>query len=74
MQSAEVNADAAPSLTEALVQLIGAEAGALHVAGLALQQPVPAELAPQPDEAGARVMRAVQTYVRAMQTVLGLRR
>jgi hypothetical protein len=52
------------------VQLIGAESEALHVAGVALQPNLPANLAQQADDAGDRVKDAVTVYVRAAQNVV----
>ena len=58
-----------PSLPEALVQLIGAEAEALQVAGQGLQQPLPDDLAAKANHAGVRVLQAVTTYVRSANAV-----
>jgi hypothetical protein len=59
-----------PSVPDALMQLIGAEAEALQVAGAALQQPTPADLAPRANEAGGRVLEAVTSYARSAQAAL----
>jgi hypothetical protein len=60
----------APSLPDAFVHLIGAESEALEVAGLALQQPLPRDLAPRADAAGSRVLAAISVYVRAAEALL----
>jgi hypothetical protein len=65
LSAAERAAGPTPSLFDALTQLIGAEAEALEVTGLALQQPIPLDLAPRADHAGARVISAITTYIRS---------
>jgi hypothetical protein len=59
-----------PNLMNALTQLIGAESEALQVAGEALQQPLPLDIAPRADHAGLRVREAVTTYVRSAQAIV----
>jgi hypothetical protein len=59
-----------PSLPDALVQLIGAEAEALQVAGAALRQPTSADLAATAGAAGARVLLAMTTYARSAKGVV----
>jgi hypothetical protein len=56
-----------PPITAALAQLVGAESDALQVAGEALQQPTPSDLAPRANAAGAHVATALQKYVSAVQ-------
>ena len=63
-------ASSAPSLSDALLQLVGAESEALHVAGVALQQPLPPDIGSQADHAGRRVEDALLTYLRAAQNVV----
>jgi hypothetical protein len=63
-------ASPALSLSDALLQLVGAESEAMHVAGAALQQPLPADIGPQADHAGVRVQDALETYLRAAQNVV----
>src|SRR5205085_4915091 len=70
LASARTAPGVSESLPEALINLIGAEAEALHVAGLGLQQPTPADLASRANHAGARVLDAVTIYVRSAQAVL----
>lgn len=65
LATAERGSGTTPGLLDALTQLIGAEAEALEVAGLGLQQPTPMDLAPRANRAGARVFDAITTYVRA---------
>ena len=65
----ERDASPTPSLPDALVQLISAEATAMQVAGAALQQPTPQDMVPRANAAGAQVLGAVQTYVRAEQAI-----
>src|SRR6266545_2481886 len=55
LDSVERTAGPTPSLPDALVQLIGAESEAMHVAGVALQPNPPANLAQQANRAGGRV-------------------
>lgn len=69
LAAVESKAGITPSLPEALVQLIGAEAEALEVAGQGLQQPPPAALVANANHAGARVLQAVATYVRSANAV-----
>jgi hypothetical protein len=69
LASAERGAGVTPSLPDALMLLIGAESEALQVAGMGLQQPTPADLAPRANQAGARVLDAVRTYVRSADAV-----
>jgi hypothetical protein len=71
LASAESGAGQSPGLADALVQLIGAEAEALQVAGAALRQPAPADLGPSANAAGARVLSAVNAYARSAQRTLG---
>lgn len=59
------------NLLDALVVLIGAESEALQVAGDALQQPTPPDLAPRANAAGDRVEDAVKTYIRTAEAVVG---
>jgi hypothetical protein len=59
-----------PKLQDALLGLIGAEAEALEVAGVAIQNPHTPDLAARANEAGARVLEATQTYVRSAQAAL----
>jgi hypothetical protein len=59
-----------PAITTSLVQLIGAESEALKVAGDALQQPTPENLAPRANAAGGHVETALQNYVTAVQSLL----
>jgi hypothetical protein len=66
----EQSAGSQPSLPDALVRLIGAEAEALQVAADGLQQPPPPTLARQADQAGADVLSAVRGYIVAAATVL----
>jgi hypothetical protein len=60
----------APNLLDALVQLVGAEAEAMQVAGAGLKQSPPADLASQADHAGNRVLAAVTAYVGAAKAAL----
>jgi|SRR5579864_2168127 len=69
LNQVERGASPTPSLPDALVQLISAEASAFQVVGEALQQPTPQDLAPRANDAGAQVVSAVQTYVRATQVI-----
>ena len=62
--------DADPSMPDALVGLIGAEAEAIEVAGVAIQGPTTPDLGPRADRPGARVLQAVQAYVCAAAAVL----
>ena len=70
LASAERAAGPTPGVPDALVQLIGAEAEALQVAGAALRQPAPADLGPTASAAGARVLDAASRYVRSAQGTL----
>jgi hypothetical protein len=70
LASAESAAGPSPGMADALLQLIGAEAEALQVAGAALRQPVPADLGPSANAADARVLSAVTTYARSAQRAL----
>jgi hypothetical protein len=70
LAQAEHAAGPMPSLPDALLQLIGAESEALQVAGLGLQTPPPADLAPRADHAGARVLDTVTVYIRSASAVL----
>jgi hypothetical protein len=58
-----------PTLPDALLKLIAAEADALQVAGAALQQPTPPDLPTRANAASARVEDASTTYVRAAQAL-----
>jgi hypothetical protein len=71
LATAERSAGPHPGLLDALTQLIGAQAEALEVTGLGLLQPPPVDLAPRANRAGARVLDAVQSYVRAAADVVG---
>jgi hypothetical protein len=70
LAAAERSAGPTPGLLDALTQLIGAEVEALEVAGVGLQQPPPADLAPRATHAGARVMDAITTYIRSAAAAL----
>jgi hypothetical protein len=70
LQSLESHSSATPGLEDALIKLIGAESEALQVAGDALQQPTPTDIAPRANAAGAHVEDAAATYVRAAQALL----
>ena len=59
-----------PTLLDALLMLVGAEAEALQVAGAALQQPAPVDLATRANAAGARVEDAVYAYVGAARALV----
>ena len=61
------SADRSPTLLDALVQLIGAEAAALQVAGTGLQQPPPQDLTPRANAAGDRVRAAAADYLQVFQ-------
>ena len=65
LAAAEAKAGITPSLPDALLQLIGAEAEALQVAADGLRQPTPGDLAPRANHAGDRVLQAVTTYARS---------
>ncbi len=65
----ERNAGVTPSLPDALVQLIGAEVEAMHVAGDGLQQPTPEDLVPRANHASGRVLDAVQVYIQAARAI-----
>jgi hypothetical protein len=70
LQGIEVGSGPTPSLLNGLVQLIGAEAEAMQVAGAALQQqPPPEDLVPRANAASARVLQAATSYVRAAQAL-----
>jgi hypothetical protein len=68
--NAERSSGQTPSVPDALMQLIGAEAEALQIAAAALQQPTPADLAPRANAVGARVLDAVTSYARSAQAAL----
>ena len=68
--SAERQSGQTPSVPDALIQLIGADADALQVAATALQQPTPVDLAPRANATGARVLDVVTTYARSVQSAL----
>ena len=70
LHTAEHNALPTPGVPDALLQLVGAEAEALHVAGQAIQQPDRPDLAAHADAAGAHVESAVATYIRAVAAAL----
>ncbi len=55
---------------DALIQLIGAELEAVHVAGAALQQPTPADIGPTATAASARVLAAMTHHVQAARDAL----
>jgi hypothetical protein len=60
---------AAPSLQDALVGLMGAEVEAMQVAGIAIENPRASRLAERADAAGNRVREAVLTYIRAFERI-----
>jgi hypothetical protein len=68
--SAGRTAGPTPNLLDALTGLIGAESDAMHVAALGLQQPTPPDLAPRANQASARVLEAVNTYIRSAQAIV----
>jgi hypothetical protein len=70
LATAERAAGPKPGLLDALTQLIGAEAEALEIAGLGLQQPTPPDLGQRADHAGARVIDALTTYIRSAAAAL----
>jgi hypothetical protein len=69
LDAAQRTSGPSTNLLDALVQLVGAESEALQVAGIALQQPLPADIAPRADAAGLRVREAVVAYVRAFEAL-----
>jgi hypothetical protein len=70
LRAARAEAGPTPSLKDALIGLLGAEAEALEVAGAAIQNPRTPDLGPRADRAGNRVIDAARTYVRAAQAAL----
>jgi hypothetical protein len=67
---AERTSGPTPNLLDALTRLIGAESEAMQVAAAGLQQPTPPDLGPRADQASARVLDAVHTYVRSAQAIV----
>jgi hypothetical protein len=57
-------------LQDALLGLIGAEAQALEVAGVAIENPHTPGLGQRANEAGNRVIEAANTYIRSAQAAL----
>jgi hypothetical protein len=59
-----------PSIMDALVGLMGAEAEAMQVAGVAIENPRTPRLAERADQASARVLAAVRTYIEVVRRAL----
>ena len=70
LQSAQRPDAAREGISDALLQLIGAESEALQVAGEGLRQPVAADLGVRANQAGAHVLAAATTYVHVVQSAL----
>ena len=70
LASAERGAGPVPGVPDAFVQLVGAEAEAMTVAGQALQQPDRPDLGPRATHAGARVEQAMHTYIASVAAAL----
>ena len=70
LSSLAASAGPSPNLMDALIQLIDAEVDAVHVAGVALQQPTPDDIGPKATAAGARVLAATTHYVQAARDAL----
>ena len=70
LAAAERKPGATPSVPDALLSLMSAEADAMEVAGVAIQNPHTPQLGQRADAAGHRVLQAVQTYLRAVDAAL----
>jgi hypothetical protein len=68
--SGSANCRASANPRDALIGLIDAETEALQVAGVAIENPYTPALGECADAAGARLLRAVTVYLRAVQAVL----
>ena len=73
LATAERSSRSTPGITDALVNLVGAESEAMQVASMGLHQPPPPDLAARADHAGNRVLEAVSVYVRAVAAVVDRR-
>jgi hypothetical protein len=64
------NPNSSPGIYDALLKLIGAESEALQIAGEALEQPAPSNIAPRANAASTRVEYAVRTYIQAARALV----
>ena len=61
---------ATPSVQDALIGLMGAEAEAMEVAGVAIENPHAPRLAERADRASERVLDAVRAHIEAVRNTL----